>query len=404
MKVLVAEPLGVLVHREEVHAARRGRRPRSSARGRRPGCPPRSPAGACRGSARSSPWPCRACRSRRAAGRSRATFAGTMTWKPASSSTSTAALAVCGWKWLLNVSGQRMTRRPADVPRRPPRPPGLERLGGERRHLPPRRDPAQHLEHLADDRRVRDEVDQPGHPARRAAPTSRSGPSRRRAGAAAAPRSSARGTRPCRWPCRRSSGTRSCIPCRPGRGRAPRLTGLVLPAALHRVALEHLEEQVGAAPGRVHLLLGDHVAGAHRPRVLLAALADADAALGRVGEAAVVVGELEVRLDLGRVVGRAEPEVLARQIRGRPPCAGSSCCRVPDRLELAEGPDQLGPEHLGQERRLRLAVAVLARDRAAVADDQVGRLVQELAEVLDALGVFRSKSIRVWMQPWPKWP
>ena len=33
-----------------------------------------------------------------------------MTWNPASSSTSTAALAVWGWKWLLNVSGQRTTR------------------------------------------------------------------------------------------------------------------------------------------------------------------------------------------------------------------------------------------------------------------------------------------------------
>ena len=33
-----------------------------------------------------------------------------MTWKPAASRTSTAALAVWGWKWLLKVSGQRMTR------------------------------------------------------------------------------------------------------------------------------------------------------------------------------------------------------------------------------------------------------------------------------------------------------
>ena len=54
-------------------------------------------------------WPCRACRSRRAAGRSRATASGTITWNPASSSTSTAAFSVCGWKWLLNVSAQSMT-------------------------------------------------------------------------------------------------------------------------------------------------------------------------------------------------------------------------------------------------------------------------------------------------------
>ena len=34
---------------------------------------------------------------------------GTLTWNPAASSTSTAAIAVCGWKWLLNVSAQRTT-------------------------------------------------------------------------------------------------------------------------------------------------------------------------------------------------------------------------------------------------------------------------------------------------------
>ena len=51
------------------------------------------------------------------------------------------------------------------------------------------------------------------------------------------------------------------------------------------------------------------------PPCLLAALADADATLGRVGEASLVVGKLEVRLDLGRMIVRAEPEVLAGQVR-----------------------------------------------------------------------------------------
>ena len=139
------------------------------------------------------------------------------------------------------------------------------------------------------------------------------------------------------------------------------------------------------AAGRVHLLLGHHVARAHGAVLFLAALADADATLGRVGEAPLVVGELEVRLDLRRVVGGPEPEVLARQVRVDHLVRVHLVVGVPDRLELAEGPDQLGPEHLGQERGLRLAVAVLAGDRPAVADDQVARLVQELAEVLDAL-------------------
>ncbi len=37
-------------------------------------------------------------------------FGGITTWNPAASITSTAACAVCGWKWLLNVSGQSTTR------------------------------------------------------------------------------------------------------------------------------------------------------------------------------------------------------------------------------------------------------------------------------------------------------
>ena len=106
-------------------------------------------------------WPGRACRSRRAVGRSRATRRGSTTWNPAASSTSTAAIAVCGWKWLLNVSGQSRTLGLPVVSRGAPAEPRLERLGGERRHAPPRRDPAQSLERLADDRQVRDQVDQP---------------------------------------------------------------------------------------------------------------------------------------------------------------------------------------------------------------------------------------------------
>ncbi len=160
---------------------------------------------------------------------------------------------------------------------------------------------------------------------------------------------------------------------------------LGLPQPFHRVALEHLEEQVGAAAGRMHVLLRDHVAGAHRPRILLAALAHADAALGGVREAAVVVGELEVRLHLDRVIARPHAQVLAGQRRVDDPVRVHLVLRVPDRLELAEGVHQLGPEHLRQERRLGLPVAVLARDRPAVPADHVGRLIQVRAEMPDAL-------------------
>ena len=62
---------------------------------------------------------------------------------------------------------------------------------------------------------------------------------------------------------------------------------------------------------------------------------------------------------------------------------------VPDRLELAEALHELGAVHLRQELRLRLTVAVLAGDRAAVGNDQLGRLLDEVAVVPDAVGGFQ---------------
>ena len=50
--------------------------------------------------------------------------------------------------------------------------------------------------------------------------------------------------------------------------------------------------------------------------------------------------------------------------------------RVPDGLELAEGLHQLRPEHLGKQLGARLAVAVLAREGAAVANHQIGGLAR----------------------------
>ncbi len=60
--------------------------------------------------------------------------------------------------------------------------------------------------------------------------------------------------------------------------------------------------------------------------------------------------------------------------------------RVPDCLEFAEGLHQFLAVHHRQEFGLGLAVAVLARQRAAVLDDQFGGLAQETAPDLDALG------------------
>src|SRR5580692_4921617 len=61
-----------------------------------------------------------------------------------------------------------------------------------------------------------------------------------------------------------------------------------------RDSLRHFPEQVGAAAGRVFFFAGDAVAGAHYSAFFAAAFADAYAAQGCGGEAAVVVGKLKI--------------------------------------------------------------------------------------------------------------
>ena len=63
--------------------------------------------------------------------------------------------------------------------------------------------------------------------------------------------------------------------------------------------------------------------------------------------------------------------------------------RIPDRLELAEGLHQLRTEHLRQQCGSGLAVAMLAAERPAKAENQIGGAVDELAEV--AQSVLRSE-------------
>ena len=53
--------------------------------------------------------------------------------------------------------------------------------------------------------------------------------------------------------------------------------------------------------------------------------------------------------------------------------------RIPQPLELAERVDQLLSEHFRQQRAARLAVAVFARKRSAMRDDDVGGAIDKLA-------------------------
>jgi hypothetical protein len=89
--------------------------------------------------------------------------------------------------------------------------------------------------------------------------------------------------------------------------------GLVAPAAGERVAAPHLEQQAGAAAGGVALRERDLVARAHRA-ALVAAGADAEAALRRRREVAAVVGEATRRPERLRAVARVHPQVGVERV------------------------------------------------------------------------------------------
>jgi hypothetical protein len=157
------------------------------------------------------------------------------------------------------------------------------------------------------------------------------------------------------------------------------------PAAGDHLALEHLEQQAGAAPGGVLLLAGHHVARAHRAAALAAALANSHAAQGGVGEALLVGREPEGGGQPQRRVAGAEAQVLVQPVGVDQLARVHPALRVPDRLELGEGGHQLGAEHPGQQLGPGLAVAVLARQRPAVAHHQVGGLLDVGPEAGHAL-------------------
>src|SRR5207253_9419962 len=71
-----------------------------------------------------------------------------------------------------------------------------------------------------------------------------------------------------------------------GEAEVERLEDLLVTPQLELAAVQHLPEDPGTAPRRVLLLPRDHVARAHDAPVRAPAVADADAALCRVGEAA----------------------------------------------------------------------------------------------------------------------
>ncbi len=163
------------------------------------------------------------------------------------------------------------------------------------------------------------------------------------------------------------------------------LDALVLPAAVDDIALQHLEQHVRAAPGAVLLFERHHVARAHHAGVLLAALADADAAQRGLRHRPAVIRKLEVRRRICRRVARAQPQIHHRRLCVDDVAGVELVRRIPDRLEVTERGHQLGAEHLRQQRTARPAVAVFARNRSAMPNHYVCCVVDEAAVLRDAV-------------------
>src|SRR5581483_5481833 len=165
--------------------------------------------------------------------------------------------------------------------------------------------------------------------------------------------------------------------------------GLALKALFTERARKHLPEQMGAAARRVLLVAGRAIARAHHPAFCIAARADADAALCRtLKRAAIRLKREELRsitfwgrdVEVAQVFDRVVDTHSIRDLARIHPVI-----RIPQHLELTEGLNKLGSEHLGQQRGARLAVAVFALERTAEAQHQVGSALNELAKRANTL-------------------
>ncbi len=119
--------------------------------------------------------------------------------------------------------------------------------------------------------------------------------------------------------------------------------------------------------------------------MVLAAIADTHAAQRGAAEDAGVLRILEVRDGLRRIERLAEAQVLRGQIRIDDLAGIHLSLRIEDCLEFAKRLHEIVAEHFRQELGLRLPVAVLAGERPAVADDEIGSVAQEPVEFRDAV-------------------
>src|SRR5919197_598302 len=142
---------------------------------------------------------------------------------------------------------------------------------------------------------------------------------------------------------------------------------------------------MGTPARRVLFLASRHVARAHRPGVVFAAEADAEAALSRGGEAEAVLVEAEMRLRLRGAITGAEAEIRIRRVRVDFLARVELSVWIPGALELAKGLDELRAVHLLERPPVGLAVAVLPRKRAAVGEHELCGIFVKAAESFDSV-------------------
>src|SRR3954453_1545255 len=110
--------------------------------------------------------------------------------------------------------------------------------------------------------------------------------------------------------------------------------------------------------------------------LVLSALADADAPVRGLCEAASIAGEPEEEgLTLTRLPVAAQPQVGIERRRVDDLAGVHPVIGVHESFEVTKQGDHLVAEHAREELAAGLAVAVLAGERTAIAEDEVGRTV-----------------------------
>src|ERR1700694_1903062 len=145
---------------------------------------------------------------------------------------------------------------------------------------------------------------------------------------------------------------------------------------------------MGATARRVLFVARNSEARTHDSAFVAAALADPDAAQRSSGQTAVVVGKFKMSLGLPGIITGTEAKIFIETIRLDELTRIHLPIGIPERLELAKGLHNFRPKHFRQQLSTGLAVSVFARERATVADDEVGGLFHELAKLAHAFGRF----------------